>query len=542
MPATSASGALDITANGDVTGTNSVGIYARNFGTDLSVTTGTGTTVTGGNFGILSRNFGTGALDITANGNVTGTNQSGIYARNSAAGTDLKVTTGAGTMVTGGSRGIDARNFGNGSLEITAHGNVGSSVGSVITGDREVFAQNSIAGTDLKVTTDGGTSVYGRFFGIDFVNSAAAIRRSQPVGAWPAVLRHSARNAGSGALTITVNGNVTGTNVEGIRAIHEGTDLTMTTAAGTTVSGARGIFLASIGSGLHTITLNGNVTGTVSDGVYLESVGGAPINLTVGATSTVTSNGVGAFDFGIETTGAAANVTVAGTINGGAGGAIAFSQCGCGTNDRLELHPTAVINGLVLAGGGTDTFVLGGAGTASFDVGRLDPTGLNQYQGFELFQKEDASHWTLTGTNLLGISSWDVNGGLVVRQRHDAEHDVLRERRHARRHRQHRQPVRQRRRDDRARQFHRHAQRRQRDLRPGVVLCRRDRRGRQRRQDRRDRDGDTERRHGARAGANGFNLNTTYTILTAGVAVTGQFDGATDNLVFTRSGPQLRPE
>ena len=38
------------------------------------MTTGAGITVTGGNYGILARNDGTGALTVTANGDVTGIN------------------------------------------------------------------------------------------------------------------------------------------------------------------------------------------------------------------------------------------------------------------------------------------------------------------------------------------------------------------------------------------------------------------------------------------------------------------------------------
>ena len=81
--------------------TNSTGIFAQNYGTGLGVTTGAGTSVTGGNSGILARNNGTGALAINANGDVTGTNNYGIYARN-VSGTDLTLTTAAGTTVTGG--------------------------------------------------------------------------------------------------------------------------------------------------------------------------------------------------------------------------------------------------------------------------------------------------------------------------------------------------------------------------------------------------------------------------------------------------------
>ncbi len=118
------SGAVTVTANGDVTGTGAVGIFARNLaaGTDLSVTTGAGTNVMGG-YGIFARNYGSGALSVTANGDVTGTIRHGIEAQNFN-GTDLSVTTGAGTNVTGATRGIYARNFGSGALSIAADGDV----------------------------------------------------------------------------------------------------------------------------------------------------------------------------------------------------------------------------------------------------------------------------------------------------------------------------------------------------------------------------------------------------------------------------------
>ena len=63
------------------------------------MTTGPGTAVTGRRDGIFARNYGSGALSVTANGDVTGTTSFGIYARNS--GSDLDVTTGAGTTVAG---------------------------------------------------------------------------------------------------------------------------------------------------------------------------------------------------------------------------------------------------------------------------------------------------------------------------------------------------------------------------------------------------------------------------------------------------------
>src|SRR6185369_16405140 len=212
------SGALTITANGDVTGSSGSGIYAKNNDTDLSVTTGAGTTVTGGTSGIHAVNYGSGALTVTANGNVTGTTNYGIFTRNF--GTNLTVTTGVGTTVSG-TVGINARNFGTGALTVTANGDV---IGTSATG---INGYNSATGTDLSVTTGANTTVTGGTFGIRAINN------------------------GTGALAITANSDVTGTTRRGIYARnYAGTALSVTTGANTTVSGATyGILAINDGSG-----------------------------------------------------------------------------------------------------------------------------------------------------------------------------------------------------------------------------------------------------------------------------------------------------
>ena len=98
----------------------------------------------------------------------------------------------------------------------------------------------------------------------------------------------------------------------------------MTTGAGTTVSGARGIYARNNGTGALAVT--------------------------VAATSTVS----GTVGFGILTSGRPATVTVAWTVTGGAGGAIRFDQV-TGFANRLELVTGAVINGSVAGGTATDT-------------------------------------------------------------------------------------------------------------------------------------------------------------------------------------------
>jgi hypothetical protein len=149
------SGSLNVTTNGDVTGTGatSAGIDARNYGTDLSVTTDLGTTVVGRNYGIRARNLGSGALTVTANGDVTGTNNAGIYAYN--LGTSLSITS---ERVTGDT-GIFAHNYGTGALRITANGDV---VGTGVDG---IYAENTI-GNPIDITVSSGATVAGNFAGV----------------------------------------------------------------------------------------------------------------------------------------------------------------------------------------------------------------------------------------------------------------------------------------------------------------------------------------------------------------------------------------
>jgi outer membrane autotransporter protein len=374
------SGATTVTADGDVTATNlnSTGIYARNnaAGTDLSVTTGAGTTVTGGSNGIFARNLGSGAMDITANGDVTGTNGDGIFALNF--GTDLSVTTGTGTTVIG-SEGIEARNAGSGSLDVTANGDVTATrLNSTGITARNFYASS----TDLNVTTGAGTTVMGAANGIE------------------------ARNYGSGATTVTADGDVTGTTRLGIYALNFGTDLSVTTGTGTTVTGGNwGIFAENLGSGTLDLTANGDVMGTAFDGIFAATLG-TDLAITTDAGTTVTGGrtGIYARNFGTGATTVTANGDVFGNsesaieasnsygdvtvttgkgthITGGADGINASSYAGNGLI-KVTVGPDSVVtsNGANLdsfaidtSGGPSDVTVYGtlnggGGGAIQFDT------------------------------------------------------------------------------------------------------------------------------------------------------------------------------
>ncbi len=257
------SGALSIVANGDVEGTDFAGIYARNdaVGTDLSIET---EGVTGGILGIRAHNFGSGALSIVANGDVEGTSYAGIYARNSAGGTDLSIESAA---VTGGNYGIDARNFGDGALDIVANGDVeGTDANSV-----GIYALNSVAGTDLTIET---AAVTGDDFGI------------------------RALNYGDGAIDIVANGDVEGINNDGIFARNgtnvtpAGTDLTIESQGVT--GGDFGINARNYGSGALAIVAGGDVEGTA-----VNSYGIFALNYLTGTDLSIQSAGVTGGNFGI---------------------------------------------------------------------------------------------------------------------------------------------------------------------------------------------------------------------------------------------------
>jgi hypothetical protein len=212
-------GALSVTADGEVTGTDDNGIYARisNTGSTgaLTVTTGADSIVSGGENGIRAQQNGTGALSVTANGEVTGTNIHGISAQisNSYATGDLTITSGADSTVTGGAAGIQGLQFGIGALSITANGEVTGTSGGI-----SAQVLNPSTTGDLTVTTGADSAVTG-FNGI------------------------IAEQFGTGGLSVTADGNITGTDRNGIIAQRSpfntgsSADLTVTTGADSAVTG-----------------------------------------------------------------------------------------------------------------------------------------------------------------------------------------------------------------------------------------------------------------------------------------------------------------
>ena len=337
-------GAVTITANGNVTGTNGNGIDAQNnSGTALSVTAGAGTTVSGSSDGIFARNSGSGAVTIIANGNVTGTNGNGINAQNNS-GTALSVTTGAGTTVSGGGNGIQASNQGTGALTITANGDVTG------TSARGIYAYNSAAGTGLTVTVGAGATVSGAIGGI------------------------RAQNFGSGALTVTVasTGTVTSPSV-GIATVGGPATVTV---AGTVNGGANAIVFDQGTAFANRLEL---VTGAVINGNVLGGTGTDTLGLS--------GTGSGSFNVAQLTSFEAGQKTGSGTwtLTGTNTGITAFSASGGTLNVNGSLSNAAfTVSGGTLTGTGTigNTLVSGGtfapgSGTAGSSMTVNGTLGLN---------------------------------------------------------------------------------------------------------------------------------------------------------------------
>ena len=236
------------------------GIFARNYGTSLSINAAGASGVVEG---IGAYNHGSGSLTITTTGTVSGGSIYGLIGKGYLSG--LGVTIHA-QNVAGGTYGVVGVDYGPGVLSITTTGTVTGSNGTGI------FAYSAY-GSGVTVKTYG--PVTGSVNGV-YAKLGAYAQAAPPVG----------------ALSITAAGSVTGTTGAGIDALNFG-------QAGSTTS--------------ITVTSTGFVQGRIA-GVFAYSKYGAPI--------AITNNGViqnlsgASTDVAIATNGGPATIVNNGTITG----------------------------------------------------------------------------------------------------------------------------------------------------------------------------------------------------------------------------------
>lgn len=219
-------GNVNIVTTGQVTGLVNSGIRAgAGFGnTDVIVAAAD---TSGGQYGIFAANLGSGQLSVSSSGLASGASVAGISANLDEYGTNLSI---AAADTRGGFYGIVAQMRGSGELSITSIGEaVGTSSYSF-----GIYARNGY-GTDLTINA------------VDTSGGYAGIQT---------------RNYGSGDLTITSSGTATGTapSSNGISARNFGQNLAI--EANNTSGSNAGIGALNYGTGALTITASGTVTGT----------------------------------------------------------------------------------------------------------------------------------------------------------------------------------------------------------------------------------------------------------------------------------------
>jgi len=240
------------------------------------------------------------------------------------------------------------------------------------------------AETGVTVTVDSNATVTGTTRGI-FIGTGTIINDSG------ATITGSALGIRANTINVTNSGSISGPSNSGIVTLF---DATVTNNVGATIAGNFIAIESTLGSA--TVINSGSITGTLNYGIW-SVTSYATVTNNAGASITGGQYGISAADSG-------SSVFNAGTISGGTA-AIQFA----GTGNTLTLAPGSVITGNVL-GTDSDTFQLGGTGTATFDVSQIDPAG--QYQGFGTFNKIDSSIWTLTGTGTFA-GPVNVNGGTL---------------------------------------------------------------------------------------------------------------------------------
>jgi len=378
-----AAGNVTIDAQGGVTGNgagNVDGIFAFAISGTVGVTTGTGAitgsdegidvfaasntaTVTTG-AGVVTGTAGDGinargaSVIVGAGGNVTGTGASGISAAASV-GT-VSVTTAANTTVTGSAgNGINA--VAPGAVTVDPDGNVsGSTNGINAVSQNGLVTVTTLAGTTITGTNDDGinaeaqvtgnvvvtalSAVTGNDTGIDANAVSGTVNVTTGVAAVIANAGTGIAATASGAVTVGTGGNVTGTGGDGILAISQNGNVTVTTAgaAGTLVSGTGGvgIFANAVNTGNVDVDAQTAVTGS-GVGISANATSGT-VEVTTGAAAVVGQNGSGieATASGLITVGTGGNVT--GT-NGY--GIIAVSQTG-GVNVTTNGAAGTLVSGL----------------------------------------------------------------------------------------------------------------------------------------------------------------------------------------------------
>jgi len=468
-------GVTSVTANANVTATNGYGISVQNdaSSTGLTVTTGANSTIQGGVAGMLVSNNGTNndAL-ITVGGDVMGTsiNSTGIAVGNESSGNLTLLANNANATISGKYAGIDADNYGSGSMSITTKGNV------VQNGEDGYGILATNYGADFTINAN---NVSGDHYGINAVNygtgnlsitttgliEATGVNESNPYYSAAAVAVTnledgkdvivdvndvtstyygiSVENDSTGTTSVTAHGNVTG-GVDGIDVFASGTDTSVTStgnvvgatgyaiyadnddedATNLTVTvnnasgGSIGIGAYNSGSGFINVTTNGVVEGADA-GIDAEMYGSTnnlhPINITINPDSIVRNSSLSTSDLAIYII---ANSSGTATIEN-KGTLIGSVQADIENDTLINTNTWNSTGGTSDFGDGNDTFTNNGNFLASNDTGNATTIingieTVNSNPGSSIMMQDGHVGDSITFTSNGSINTFVSGGGSGV--------------------------------------------------------------------------------------------------------------------------------
>lgn len=403
----SAGGDISVTAVDTIIGNGFNGIRALSDGGDISVQ---GSGLVGGILGAGSVGIGVdsgeGAINlggIAALGNITG-GLTGVLAQNSNAATgDVIIDTSAG-QVTAGNFGVFVFNFGSGAVSVTT-ADVTANVGSAV--------QVASRGSGLTIDTTAGRVSGGSqgVFASD-VGTGQLTVSTGDVESTTGTAIIAVNGTASGDIVIdTSAGTVTGAT-SGIEVAQLGVGNTL--VAADAVSGGTTGIMVDAGTGNLTLSLNGDVTGG-DNGVVTITQNGTALTVAQGLTISGGSVGIATMAQGGSAT---SNDVI--DIRGSVSGAVMTME----GDDLVTLADGATVNGTIMLGEGTDRFdYLGGTfgaarGGGGFDTLDFNSTG-RQIDGsgsavdaiaeFEVFNFNGGG-FVLAGDHL-GLTATNFNAG-----------------------------------------------------------------------------------------------------------------------------------
>lgn len=400
----------DITASYASNG-HGIKIYTSNDNSDITITSDADSDISGGTNGIsIYRNSSnhTGDVDITVNGNLTGTVNRGLYLKNTSVG-DVDILTGENSYIRSGGQGIRLISYGEGETNVVLSGDIKSDDGegvlirtqyqgtalnltinetsSIKASNRNngnpysgVEINNYITGAAVinisgDITTDNGRAFYMKSVNTDsdisltFAESSTLSTRSN------SAIRLS--NSGTGFTNIAINGVASSAAYDTAVLISDNTNagaLTFSTGENSVISAGShpsitaydGVKIYAGNNHASEITINGDVSSANRHGFYLYGRGysAGDISFVSGAKSKIdgVEDAVRLRNAGLGQT----TVTIGGEVESSNGIGVNIRADNSNNNESLTF--TTATNSSIIAKEAGVTIVNRGADVAELDI------------------------------------------------------------------------------------------------------------------------------------------------------------------------------